>query len=125
MALNIMMDGSAMYPESFHPVEQDSKPDFTGNAKHHSRTRCPPKYYFTDYGISRRYNPADGPPLEDPIWGGDKSVPEFHKSNNACDPFPTDVYYLGNMIRSDYLLVSWINYLAISEQPSEQSTSGK
>jgi len=30
-------------------------------------------------------------------------VPEFHKSSDACNPFPTDVYYLGNLIRKDFL----------------------
>jgi hypothetical protein len=45
------------------------------------------------------------PPLEVPIWSGDKTVPEFQKSNNACDSFPTDVYYPGNTIRNEFLLV--------------------
>jgi len=104
MVLNIMMDGSIMYPNSFHPFRQDKKPDFSGFATYHTRTRRPPKYYFTDFGISRRYNPEDLPPLEDPIWGGDKTVPEFQKSNDPCNPFPTDVYYLGNLIRSYFLV---------------------
>lgn len=37
--------------------------------------------------------------------GGDKTVPEFQKSNNACDSFPTDIYYPGNTIRNEFLLV--------------------
>jgi len=42
--------------------------------------------------------------LEYPIMGGDKSVPEFRTGGGeACNPFPTDVYYLGNMIREHFL----------------------
>jgi hypothetical protein len=106
MALNIMLDPSKMYPNSFHPIEHSLKRDYSGRARYFTRTQCPPKYYFIDFGISRRYDPKDGPPLEDPIWGGDKTVPEFHKSSDACNPFPTDVYYLGNLIRKDFLQVS-------------------
>ena len=102
-----MMDSNRMYPHGFHPIQMERSRDRKGLAKHYDRTRRPPKYYFIDFGISRRYNPDDGPPLEEPIRGGDKSVPEFQKSDAPCDPFPTDVYYLGNVIRLDFLLVSY------------------
>jgi hypothetical protein len=100
-----MMDPSSLFPESFHPVEKHMRRDFTGKAKHYTRTQRPTRYYLIDFGISRRYAAEDMPALEVPIWGGDKTVPEFQKSNNACDPFPTDVYYLGNTIRNEFLLV--------------------
>jgi hypothetical protein len=102
---NVMLDASQLYPAGFHPREMDKNPNFKGLARHHTRTQRPPIYYFVDFGISRRYNPADGPPLEGPILGGDKTVPEFQKSTEDCDPFPTDVYYLGNMIKADFLEV--------------------
>jgi hypothetical protein len=102
MGLNIMMDGP-MYPDGWHPCLTYRNRDATENAKHYTRTERPPKYYFIDFGISRRYNPKDGPPLEDPIFGGDKTVPEFQTSIAPCNPFPTDVYYLGNMIRLDFI----------------------
>ena len=102
---NIMMDASGMYPRGFHPRLQNRNPEFTGPAKHLTRTQHPPKYYFVDFGIARRYDPANGPPLELPIEGGDKSVPEFQASNGPCDPFPTNVYYLGNFIRREFLEV--------------------
>lgn len=66
------------------------------------------KYYFIDFGLSRRYEPMDGPPREHPIRGGDKSVPEFQPGvwkGELLDPFPTDIYYLGNMIRMDIMKV--------------------
>lgn len=106
MGLNIMMDPRRMYPQMFHPRSFDDARDLNGPAKHHSRTARPPKYYFIDFGISRQYDPGDEPPLEWPIWGGDKTVPEYQHSDDPCDPFPTDIYYIGNMIRNHLLSVS-------------------
>ncbi|KZT29105.1 hypothetical protein NEOLEDRAFT_1128667 [Neolentinus lepideus HHB14362 ss-1] len=100
---NIMMDGIHLYPGGFHPMNTDVKPDVSGWARHYSRTERPAKYYFVDFGISRRYSPEDGPPREPPILGGDRSVPEFQNSDEPVDPFPTDIYYLGNMIREDFI----------------------
>ncbi|KAJ6538812.1 hypothetical protein DFH09DRAFT_1176301 [Mycena vulgaris] len=82
---NIMMDGSKMFPDGFHPMSPKLKRDFySGRAK----------------------NP---PPLEPPIRGGDKSVPEFRFNKDGdppepChDPFPTDIYYLGKMNLTDFI----------------------
>ena len=41
----------------------------------------------------------------DRAFGGDKTVPEFRQFNDLHDPFPTDVYYLGNILRTDFLEV--------------------
>jgi hypothetical protein len=108
-----MMDASEMYPNSFHPVVQDRNRDYHGTAKHYPRTRRPPKYYFIDFGLSRRYDPANGPPLEAPLIGGDKSVPEFqgNKALEHSDPFPTDVYYIGNLVKRDFLDVGPISVI--------------
>ncbi|KZT10870.1 uncharacterized protein LAESUDRAFT_672427 [Laetiporus sulphureus 93-53] len=103
MNFNIMMDPKPLFPKLFHPQKPKYTLDFKGYAKFFTRTKRPTKYYFIDFGLSRKYNPEDGPPREDPIWGGDKTVPEFHRSNDPCDPFPTDIYYLGNVIREDFL----------------------
>ncbi|EIW62677.1 uncharacterized protein TRAVEDRAFT_43020 [Trametes versicolor FP-101664 SS1] len=82
--MNILYDPRPLYPNMFHPL----------------------KYYFIDFGLSRRYDPMDGPPREHPIRGGDKSVPEFQPGvwkGELLDPFPTDIYYLGNLIRMDIM----------------------
>jgi len=100
---NIMLDPSNMYPESFHPAEIEKSKDFRRNAKWYSRTRRPTKYLLIDFGLSRRYDPENGPPLEKPLRGGDKSAPEHRDMNRPCNPFPADVYYLGNMVREDYM----------------------
>ncbi|KAN0105408.1 Protein kinase-like domain containing protein [Russula decolorans] len=98
---NIMFDPSNMYPESFHPVEMNRSKDFRRKAKWYSRTRRPTKYLLIDFGLSRRYDPANGPPLDKPYRGGDKSAPEHRDTEIFCNPFPTDVYYLGNLVREE------------------------
>lgn len=99
------MDPTPLYPNLYHPLRDTNTRDMRGPAKHHNRTAHPTRYYLIDFGLSRKYNPDDGPPLEPPIRGGDKTVPEFQHSTEPCDPFPTDIYYLGNMIREDFLQV--------------------
>lgn len=84
--------------------------DWKGSAKHSTRTLHPVKYYFIDFGLSRRYDPKDGPAREHPIRGGDNSVPEFQPGvwkGEPLDPFPTDIYYLGNMVRMDIMKVRY------------------
>ncbi|KIK89992.1 hypothetical protein PAXRUDRAFT_831730 [Paxillus rubicundulus Ve08.2h10] len=103
MNRNLMLDPSGLYPHSFHPMESSLNRDYSGHAKHFTRTQRPPKYYFIDFGISRRYAPSETVPKEVPIWGGDKEVPEFQGSNEPCNPFPTDVFYIGNALKKDFI----------------------
>ena len=102
------MDGS-MYPNGWHPSRHwVTREDVNVNAKAFTRTERPPKYYLIDFGLSRRYDPNDKAPLEPPIRGGDKSVPEFQRYNpnqTTFNPFFTDIYYVGNRIREDLLMV--------------------
>ena len=100
-----MLDPTNMYPESFHPVERDRSKDFRRKAKVYSRTRRPTRYLLIDFGLSRQYDPAAAPPLDRPLRGGDKSAPEHQDGETPCNPFPTDVYYLGNLVREDYIKV--------------------
>jgi hypothetical protein len=104
MDMNILMDGSVV-EEPWHPCEPWMKRDYSELLEFSTRTERPPRYFLIDFGISRRYDPKKGPPLEVPIWGGDKTVPEFQNSDDPCDPFPTDVYYIGNMIRQNFIEV--------------------
>ncbi|EMD33657.1 hypothetical protein CERSUDRAFT_159893 [Gelatoporia subvermispora B] len=105
MVLNVMMDPDPMFPHGFHPRFPDKTRDYRGRAKYYSRTEKPTRYYFIDFGHSRRYRKEDLPPQEMPIRGGDKTVPEFQGDgyDRPSNPFPTDVYYIGNLIRTCYL----------------------
>jgi serine/threonine protein kinase len=102
---NIMLDPSNMYPESFHPADMSRSKDFRRKARWYSRTRRPTQYLLIDFGLSRRYDPTNGPPLDRPYQGGDKSAPEHQDQERFCNPFPTDVYYLGNLVREEYIQV--------------------
>ncbi|KAF8838101.1 hypothetical protein BDN67DRAFT_991457 [Paxillus ammoniavirescens] len=103
MNRNLMLDPSGLYPNSFHPTENSLNMDYSGHAKHFTRTQRPPKYYFIDFGISHRYAPSETDPKEVPIWGGDKEVLEFQDSNEPCNPFPTDVFYTGDALKKDFI----------------------
>ncbi|KAF7315847.1 Protein kinase domain-containing protein [Mycena indigotica] len=102
--LNIMMDGARLFPHGFHPDHQHLKPDKYSDASHTTRTWIPVKYYFVDFGISRRYASAqrEGELWEPIIRSGDKSPPE-HDGMVSADPFPTDVYLLGNFIKTQFI----------------------
>jgi hypothetical protein len=94
-----------MYPQSFHPVKISRAKNYHGRAKKYTRTRYPPRYFLIDFGLSRLYDPKNGPPRDYALRGGDKSAPEHRDRTKLCNPFPTDVYYLGNLVREDYIQV--------------------
>lgn len=99
-----MMTSRGMYPDGFHPQYQNSSRDLSSDARHFTRTQRPPRYYFIDFGISVRFN-AEDPRLALPIKGADQTVPE-HQIDGDVDPqnpFATDIYYLGNLIREEFL----------------------
>ncbi|KAJ6492472.1 kinase-like domain-containing protein [Mycena vitilis] len=100
---NIVQDPTHLYPSGFHPVDPFLDPSFRKSSRPITRTECWPRYYIIDFGLSRQYNPADGLPFEDVILGGDKSPPEHRFI--ACNPFPTDIYFLGNLL-NEYFLYS-------------------
>ncbi|KAH8107735.1 kinase-like domain-containing protein [Cristinia sonorae] len=103
MFFNIMMDPRPMYPKMYHPISIDRNRNWKGTANHFTRTSRPVKYYLIDFGISSQYTTNDVVPKEYPIFGGDKTVPEFHRPDQPYNPFPTDIYYLGNVIRTQFL----------------------
>jgi len=97
-----MLDPSGMYPKGFHPIKINRSRDFKGQPEHYGRTQRPPRYYLIDFGLSCQYSSRDV--LDEPIRGGDKSAPE-HKLGRLCNPFYTDIYYLGNLIKERFLEV--------------------
>jgi hypothetical protein len=102
MNLNIMMDPKPLFVDSFHPFRAHRTRDLKSTPRHHSRTQRPTKYFFIDFGLSRRYDPSVRNPLEPIIMGGDDTVPEF-KSHEPQNPFSTDVYYIGHAIQETFL----------------------
>ena len=101
-ANNIMFDPSEMYPQGFHPTQMDRSRDFKSRAKRYTRAQRPPRYYLIDFGLSRQYLSRRA--LDLPLRGGDKSAPE-HRIATRCNPFYTDIYYLGNLVRREFIKV--------------------
>jgi len=97
---NIMFDPSGMYPDGFHPIKVNRSRDFKGKARSFTRTQRPTRYYLIDFGLSRQYSSRDV--SDEPLRGGDKSAPE-HRDGRMCNPFHTDIYYLGNLIRDSFM----------------------
>ena len=106
------MDASNLYIDPFHPVNQHRKRDFSGYARFKTRTERPPRYCLIDFGLSRRYNSIVNA-LDLPVWGGDRQVPEFVEYDRPHNPFPTDVFYIGNAIKKDFLDVRSFFYHAM------------
>ncbi|KAH9035414.1 hypothetical protein EDB84DRAFT_1269482 [Lactarius hengduanensis] len=61
----------------------------------------PPRYYFIDFGISRQYPSRDV--MDEPLPGGDESAPEHQSGRRPCNPFHTDIYYIGNFVRNEFM----------------------
>jgi hypothetical protein len=97
-----MLDPSGMYPKGFHPIQINRSRDFQGKPQQYDRTQRPPRYYLIDFGLSRQYNSRNA--LDDPLRGGDKSAPE-HQHRRRCNPFHTDIYHLGNLVRERLMKV--------------------
>ena len=107
MAMNIMMESLPLFPKLFHPQHVSATVDMQGRAKpRYTRTQRPVKYYLIDFGLSGIYDPHKGETLDLPVLSGDKTVPEFqNRRDQLHDVYPTDVYYIGNMVRGSFLQV--------------------
>lgn len=105
-----MMDPRPMYPDMFHPLSPDMDVALRKKAKHFTRTERPVKYYFIDFGISGCYpsNEATPSAMVPVHVGGDRTVPEFQRLAEMHDPFPTDIYYVGNLVRETFLQVCFV-----------------
>lgn len=104
-----MMDAADMYPWGFHPISYDMNREYTGLAKHYTRTQRPPTYYWIDFGQAVRFDERDENPRVPCVHANDRSAPEFQGEGHEerdYDPFPIDIYYLGNMVRMYFLEVS-------------------
>jgi hypothetical protein len=97
-----MFDPSKMFPKGYHPVRLDKSSDFRGKPQQYSRTECPPRYYFTDLGLSCRYHSREV--QADPPPGSRTSAPE-HRPGARYNPFHTDIYDLGNLVQKCFMKV--------------------
>ncbi|CAK5280704.1 unnamed protein product, partial [Mycena citricolor] len=108
--LNFVVDPTKLFPGGTHPVHTIMNPEFTKLSTAVSRTSCWPRYYIIDFGWSVRYDPKDGLVSETVVLGGDRSPPEHRIYGRPCNPFPTDVYTIGNILRTRFLMSDWGEY---------------
>ncbi|KAG6827934.1 hypothetical protein H0H87_003316 [Tephrocybe sp. NHM501043] len=74
---NMMAEAQHLFDAPIHPFKVNMRRDFASRASIiTSRTLKPVKYYLIDFGLSKEYPPGGPPRLEEPPWGGDKTVPE-------------------------------------------------
>ena len=93
-----MLDSSGMYPDGFYDRKKSFKPKTTS----YTRIQRRPRYVQIDFGLSRQYSSRDV--VDDPLRGGNKSAPE-HRLQRPCNPFYTDIYYIGNLVREKFIAV--------------------
>lgn len=102
--LNIMYDAEKVYPKGYHPAAVILTMDVQGFAPHISRTAAGGvRYFVTDFGISTRFEIGE----EHLVTGTscqDKTVPELSEWI-PYDPFPVDIYTLGNVFKNNLLEV--------------------
>lgn len=102
-AANIIFSRSKPYLRGFLPDMNDRNRTFMGAVSAYMSTRPAPRYYFIDFGLSRRYPSRDV--MDEPYPGGDESAPEHRPGRRLCNPFHTDVYYIGNLVREEFMEV--------------------
>ncbi|KAG2101351.1 uncharacterized protein F5147DRAFT_776700 [Suillus discolor] len=68
------MDVKNLYTGPYHPVDTFMKRDFSGRVRRYTRTQRPPKYYFIDFGLRRRYDPSKGTP-----WSARRQIGVYTK----------------------------------------------
>ncbi|KAH6910835.1 other/AgaK1 protein kinase [Coprinopsis sp. MPI-PUGE-AT-0042] len=101
---NILMNAVGLGITDFHfsakSLSADGKKRLSPK---HYRTERWPKYYLIDFGFSSQYSPDEMPPMELPRFATDETLPELDNHRTPCNPFPVDVYYVGNLIRAEIL----------------------
>lgn len=100
-----MYDAEKVYPKGYHPAIAVLTMDVQAFAPHISRTAAGGvKYYVTDFGISTKFEEGE----ERLVLGTycqDETVPEL-SDVIPYDPFPVDLYTLGNVFKRDLVDVT-------------------
>ncbi|TCD70350.1 hypothetical protein EIP91_003702 [Steccherinum ochraceum] len=112
--MEFMVDPSPLYPDMFHPNVPSRSRNLQHRAERTTRTRQPPRYYFTDFAYAAKYEqgaPRQATPVPISTYSErDREMipPEFRgyrpgDSMPLRDPFPADVFCLGMMVRTKFV----------------------
>ncbi|KAJ7269594.1 hypothetical protein C8J57DRAFT_1227336 [Mycena rebaudengoi] len=101
-----MQDPEQLYHSGFHPVNYCMNTNHDALAHSLKRTACWPRYYIIDFGLSRRYSPAKGPPTEPTptLTHGDKAPPEYAKRDRIHMPLQFLQPLVEKMTKTDPVL---------------------
>jgi len=101
---NIMMDGTPLYPEGFHPSRPGRSRSGTRLINGRRRLHAPPVfYYLIDFGMSSKFE-GDEPRVAWGIDGQDREAPELQEHRiGPYDPFALDIFTLGNVYKKSFL----------------------
>ncbi|KAF8119547.1 kinase-like domain-containing protein [Boletus edulis] len=98
-AENILMDGSNLYKDAWHPMNtwltRDGRDNLCLNRK---RSEAEIKYYFIDFGLSVQFVPGQRERLVTGDLGRIRAPEQI--SGSPYDPFKLDVYYLGHVYQT-------------------------
>ncbi|EIW54102.1 uncharacterized protein TRAVEDRAFT_173401 [Trametes versicolor FP-101664 SS1] len=94
-ALNVMMDGRALFPGGHHPASIESSPDLYEDLVPLLRIDNPVRYFYVDFGLSVRFQPGASTHVVGNV-GRDAEVPEL-SSTVPYDAYKADIYALGNL----------------------------
>lgn len=100
-----MMDAPGVFPKGFHPCALDRDRGGVDDIRTVPRRKSwePVRYYLIDFGISRIYEP-DEPHEVVGDDGAERGVPEM-SDISLYDPFPADVFIMGNTFKKYFLQV--------------------
>ena len=99
-----MMDADALFPKGFHPAV--SAYDASSSEIAYPKRRRDVggvRYYLIDFGISWRFEAGEERKITG-MLGQDQDVPELSETV-PYDPFLTDVFIIGNLMRKEFVKV--------------------
>ncbi|KAL1945402.1 hypothetical protein VTO73DRAFT_2253 [Trametes versicolor] len=99
-SLNIMMNGSVLFPQGHHPVWTYRSPDNVYDLTPLQRMDHPVRYFYVDFGLSVRFQPGASTLVVGDV-GRDAEVPEL-SWDVPYDPFKADIYALGNLFDKEF-----------------------
>jgi hypothetical protein len=84
-------------------MPMNRRQNFGDRTLQYTRTQRPPRYFMIGSALSRHYRTREV--LDEPLRGSDKSAPEHNRDGTLCNPFHTDIYYLGNLVVQEFIEV--------------------
>ncbi len=102
----MMMDAPSLYPKGFHPsaASRDRGGMFEVKMIPRHKAWGPVRYYIIDFGMSRLYEPGE-PHEVVGDEGLERDIPEM-SDVYVYDPFPADVFIMGNVLWYDLVILS-------------------